>query len=100
MIVGIDKSPLAAKRYRVTMDNGNTYDFGLKTGYTYTDGAGIYVRDNYRKRHLANKTEQRLIENLVPSPSLFAYYLLWGPHTSLKQNIKYLNSQWAKKHLG
>jgi hypothetical protein len=30
------------------------------------------------RRHLGNKKEKYLIDHLIPSPSLFSYYLLWG----------------------
>lgn len=94
MIVKIEKSPLKHKRYRVIMDNGKHYDFGLDTGSTYIDHKDIIKRDNYRKRHLANKTEKILITNLVPSPSLMSYYILWGDYTNIRHNIEALNKLW------
>ena len=98
MIVKIERSPVALKRFRVVMDNGNKYDFGYSTGKTYIDGRTMVERENYRKRHLANPIEKRLITNLVPSPSLFAYYLLWGPSAHLPRNVAHLNNLWEKKH--
>ena len=98
MIIKIDKSPVAMKRFRVTLDNGNKYDFGYLGGRTYIDGRSLVDRNAYRARHLGNQIEKRLISNLVPSPSLFAYYLLWGSSTNLQKNIEYLNNLWAKKH--
>lgn len=100
MIVKIERSPVSLKRFRVTMDNGKHYDFGYHTGKTYIDGRTMTERENYRKRHLANPIEKRLITNLVPSPSLFAYYLLWGPSASLPKNVTHLNKLWKDKHLG
>lgn len=105
MIVKVEPSILKTKRYTAIMDNGKKYHFGYKgpdgkTGFTYIDGASIAVRDNYRKRHLANPIEKKLIENVIASPSLFAFHLLWGITTSLRENIKYLNNLWKKKHLG
>jgi hypothetical protein len=97
MIVKIDESPLKNKRYRVTLDNGKTYDFGLKGGSTYIDHKDKNKRENYRKRHIANTTERNLIEYLVPSPALFSYALLWGPYTSLQENIAHLNATWVAK---
>ena len=98
MITKISQSPLLNKRYRVFMDNGKYYDFGLKGGSTYLDHRSLLKRENYRKRHLANSVEKTLIENLVPSPALFSYYLLWGKYTDLDKNISYLNNLWKKKH--
>jgi hypothetical protein len=91
-IIKIEASPLKNKRYRVYLDNGLNYDFGLKNGSTYIDHKDAIKRTNYLKRHMANKIESKLIKNLVPSPSLFSAYLLWGKSTNLKDNIDYLNN--------
>jgi hypothetical protein len=96
MIVKVVSSPLKMKKYRATMDNGKTFDFGLNGSSTYLDHKDLLKRENYRKRHLGNKTEKQLINNLVPSASLLSYYLLWGETTDLQKNIKYLNSLWKK----
>jgi len=98
MIVKIQDSPIQYKRYRVWMDDGKHYDFGLFDGDTYIDHHDKQKRLNYLKRHLANETEKKLIENLVPSPALFSALLLWGKHTSLRANIDELNKMWKKKH--
>jgi len=99
MITKVESSPLPNKRFRVFMDNGKSYDFGLKSGSTYIDHHDMTKRLNYLKRHLANETENTLIKNLVPSPSLFSAYLLWGKYTTLEQNVHFLNSLWEKKHM-
>lgn len=98
MIVKVEKSPVKYKRYRVTMDNGKTYDFGLLGGETYIDHRDANKRRNYWLRHYANATEKELIDNLVPSPSLFSAYLLWGAHTTLDKNVTELNNLWKIKH--
>ena len=98
MIIKIESSPISHKRFRVFMDNGKYYDFGLKGGSTYINHHDMTKRLNYLKRHLANETENTLIKNLVPSPSLFSAYLLWGKYTTLEQNIHFLNELWKKKH--
>lgn len=98
MIVKITNSPKQYKRYRVFLDNDTHYDFGLKNGSTYIDHKDKVKRENYLKRHLANKTENDLIKNLVPSPSLFSAYLLWGPSTDLQTNINELNKLFKQKH--
>ena len=98
MIVEIKNSPLEFKRYRVIMDNGKKYDFGLKGGRTYIDHHNKMLRKNYWKRHLGNPTEKKLIQNLVPSPALFSAVLLWGNYTTLKENAEDLNKMWTKKH--
>jgi hypothetical protein len=98
MIVKIENSPIPHKRFRVFMDNGKHYDFGLDTGSTFIDHQNIQKRDNYIKRHLANSTERLLNENLVPSPSLFSMFLLWGKYPDLGKNIEFLNNLWKIKH--
>lgn len=98
MIVDIKSSPRLDKRFRVTMDDGKTYDFGYRTGMTYIDHHSKTLRENYRKRHYANPTEKKLIDNLIPSPSLFAMKILWGDSTSIKKNIDELNNLWKKKY--
>jgi hypothetical protein len=97
MIVNISPSKRINKRYQVLMDNGKTYDFGLKDGSTYLDHKDETLRKNYWLRHLGNNTEQKLIENLVPSPSLFSAYLLWGPYTNINKNISNLNNLWLNR---
>ena len=92
MIRQITDSPIKNKKYRAYIDNGKYYDFGLKGSSTYLDHKNIKIRDNYRKRHLGNKAENNLINNLIMSPSLLSYYLLWGPYTELDENIKFLNN--------
>ena len=91
MIVEITDSKKPSKRFCVTMDNGKRFDFGLKNGSTYIDHHDKRLRTNYWKRHLANRTEHRLISDLIPSPALFSAMLLWGDSTSLNINIENLN---------
>jgi hypothetical protein len=98
MIVDIQPSPVKYKRYRVTMDNGKEYDFGLDTGSTYIDHHNKIKRLNYWSRHYSNPTERRLIDNLVPSPALFSALLLWGESTDINKNINHLNMLWKQKH--
>lgn len=97
MIIKFEPSPLPSKRFRVYMDDGKHYDFGFPTGITYIDHKNKTLRENYRKRHLANPIEKRLNDNLVPSPSLFAMAILWGKYDNVRDNIDYLNRLWEKK---
>ena len=90
-IIKLIKSKRQNKRYRVYLENNDHYDFGLDTGKTYIDHQNITKRDNYRKRHLGNDTEKHLIKNLIPSPALFSYYILWGDSTDINKNINILN---------
>ena len=99
-IMKIDRSNKLGKRFKVILNNGEEYNFGQefsdgKHPQTYIDGASKEKRDNYIKRHLGNKTENQLINNLVPSPSLFSMYLLWNT-PNIDENIKILNGMFKK----
>jgi len=91
MIQEVITSPLKTKKYRALMSDGSKIDFGLKGSSTYLDHKDEIKRTNYRVRHLANDREHYLIKNVIPSPALLSFYLLWGPYTILDHNIKYLN---------
>jgi hypothetical protein len=69
-------------------------DFGAENGHTFLDHHDLKKRENYRKRHLANKTEKERIENYIPSPATFSYYLLWGDSDDLLENIIQLQKDW------
>lgn len=101
MILSVRPSTLKNKRYMAVFRKPDgterIYHFGYKYpngsyGYTYIDGADETVRENYRKRHLANATENQLIKSLTPSASLFSYYLLWGNSRDIQKNITHLNN--------
>jgi hypothetical protein len=98
MIVKITLSPVKHKRFRayIIRKNGRTeyFDFGLDGGKTFIDGRSEQERANYIARHLGNKTEEQLITNLVPSPSVLSRFLLWGKSRDLETNVKYLNNLW------
>jgi len=95
-IVDIEMSMRKDKRFKLTMKNGDIYHFGLDSGSTYIDHHNKKKRENYRKRHYANDIERLCIDNLIPSPALFSYYLLWGDHTDLKSNMDALNKKFKK----
>jgi hypothetical protein len=90
-IVSITHSPLKTKRFRIYLDNNKHYDFGLKTGQTYIDHQDKVKRHNYQVRHYNLKKEQPFIQNLIASPALFSYYILWGETSDINKNIKLLN---------
>lgn len=92
-IIKLESSPSKLKRYRVTLQDGSHFDFGLRGGHTFIDGENEKVRNNYRLRHLANETENRLIKNYIPSPATFSYWILWGDSQSLEKNIQILNKK-------
>ena len=102
-IFKIERSNRLSKRFKAVMDNQKEYHFGQEHSdgshpITYVDGATKEKRNNYLKRHFANKIEANLIQNLIPSPSLFSYYLLWNT-PSLNENVKILNNLWRNRRL-
>ena len=98
MIVNIEPSKIKNKRFEVTLDNGRKFNFGLKDDQTYIDHHDKVKREYYLKLYLANKIENKLINDLIPSPALFSAFLLWGPSTSLEENIKQLNNLMSHKN--
>ena len=88
-ITGYGFSNVKGKRFFVQINN-NMYHFGYKFGQTFLDHKDEKKKEGYHKRHLGNKTERRRIENFIPSPALFSFFLLWNT-TDLLENIKYLN---------
>lgn len=99
-LLRVNKSPRQYKRFRILIRDNNVekhYDFGLKGGSTYIDHHDKDKREAYLKRHLANPIENRLINNLIPSPALFSAKLLWGQSTSLSTNLSSLQREFDKK---
>ena len=98
-IIDVINSDKDKKRLKVILNNGKSYDFGLRGASTYIDHHDKQKRANYLKRHIASPLEKNLIINLVPSPALFSAGLLWGPNESLDDNIKHLNSVFEKYNI-
>jgi len=94
-IVSYEKSNRKDKKYKVTLDDGKSYHFGLKNSVTYIEGASKQTREAFLARHLNNPLEKKLIENLIPSPALFSVYLLWQT-PSLEKNVDMLNRLFSK----
>ena len=90
-IIKVEYSPTSTKRFRVFLNNGDTYDYGDKNAETFLDHHSTERRQRYQDRHLANPQEKHLIENIIPSPALFSYYLSWGRSVKIQDNIKDLN---------
>jgi hypothetical protein len=94
-IIDVERSSNHDKRFKICLNDGKTYHFGLKDGHTFIDHQDKKIRSAYRARHYP--LEKRLIDNLEPSPALFSYYILWGPYTSLDKNVNYLNGLFKRK---
>jgi hypothetical protein len=91
-IVSLEKSNRKNKKYKVIMSDGKEYHFGLKDSITYVEGASKEKRDAFLIRHINNPLEKDLIENMIPSPALFSFWLLWNTN-DLNKNIKILNKK-------
>ena len=86
------------KRFTAILNGGRLFSFGVERGHTYIDHHDTTKRDNYRKRHFISSRQRPLLEHLTPSPSVLAFYILWGQSTSLETNVEYLNRLWQKIH--
>jgi len=91
-ILRVEKSNVANKKYVATLDDGSRINFGSALSTTYTEGATSQKKYAYQQRHLANAVEKHRIENLIPSPALLSYYLLWNT-PDLQYNVKVLNNK-------
>ena len=101
MIINLNNSTRKNKRFVaivITKDGSQIIHFGLRGGNTYIDTATEEERKNYRLRHYNNVKENMLIRELIPSPSLLSYFLLWGNSRNLKKNVEHLNQLWKKKY--
>ena len=90
LIKSIHPSTKSQKRFMIIYNNKKIH-FGLKDGSTFIDHNDIIKRNNYRKRHYSNSKEKYLIDNLIISPSVLSYYILWGNYPDLNKNIQDLN---------
>jgi hypothetical protein len=87
----ITSSAKKNKRFKVILENGDSYDFGLLDGSTYVDHGDKAKRYAYWARHYGNDREAELIDSLTPSPALYSAYILWGTSKSIQKNIRELN---------
>ena len=92
-IIKVEPSSSKNKRFKVSLDDGSSFHFGLKGGSTYLDHKDETKRKNYRLRHRSNPLEKYLIDHFKPSAALFSYYLLWGDSVDMQKNIKWLNKK-------
>ena len=88
-IIKLEDSHLKTKRFKVYLDDGTHYNFGLKDGETYLDHHDKVKRENYRRRHYNSVKEQPYIKNIIPSPALFSFYLIIS---SVENTVFFCNS--------
>ena len=82
------------KRFAAIYDD-KVYYFGSPTGTTFIDGATEKQKDNYKKRHYANAVEKHRIDNLIMSPALLSWFLLWNT-PNLTENVRILEGLLAR----
>ena len=103
MVISIEElvtSTRKDKRFKITLnENGKTttYHFGLKNSKTFIDHGDENKREAYLARHMANKKENYLISNLIPSPALFSAKLLWGQSMDIIRNLIGLQKEFNLK---
>lgn len=100
-ISGLRLSKKKDKRYIIYITDGKevkSYNFGQKGGSTFIDHGDEAKRQAYLARHLANKNEKELVDNLIPSPALFSTMLLWGTNKSLSENVAILQKMFDVKY--
>jgi hypothetical protein len=99
-IVELINSTRKDKRFKITLNEDGkitTYNFGLKSGTTFIDHGDEAKKKAYLARHMGNKTEKKLISNLIPSPALFSAKLLWGQTTDIISNLIGLQKEFNLK---
>ena len=99
-IVELINSTRNDKRFKITLnENGKTttYHFGSKNSKTFIDHGDEAKKKAYLARHMANKKENYLISNLIPSPALFSAKLLWGHTMDIISNLIGLQKEFNLK---
>jgi len=89
-IIRLERSKTKGKKYTAILNDGKKINFGSDVSTTYVEGASKEKKESYIKRHLGNDVERNRINNLILSPALLSYYLLWNTN-NLEENIKILN---------
>lgn len=100
-IIELLPSHLETKRFKIVLKVDNheyTFNFGDRNGHTFIDHGDERKREAYRARHYGNPTEKFRIDNLVPSPSLFSWKLLWGDSPDLLDNLVELQREFNSKY--
>ena len=92
MIISVKKSDKPNKKYVATfkLEDGTKRrtHFGQKGSKTYLDHKDEVKRDAYRKRHAVDlETDDALRAGYL------SYFLLWGDHTNLRDNVKAYNKR-------
>ncbi len=90
-LLKVGRSDRPLKKYVATFEidgKTKTVHFGSATSKTYLDHHDTTKRENYIKRH---KVRENFNDPLTAGS--LSKHLLWGPTTSLQQNIKLFKKQ-------
>lgn len=88
----ITASPLKTKKWRATFKDGTHTDFGDPNYEDYTQHKDEKRRELYKQRH------KKDLETKNPRKAGFlSYYILWGPSTSIEENIRQYKRMFGDK---
>jgi hypothetical protein len=90
-------SPCGLFRYSALFQK-KIYYFGHPEISTFVDGNSLLVRDKYIQLCLENEEKNKQIHQLIPSNTLFEYYILWGHSRNIEVNTDHLNAMLCKKY--
>lgn len=76
-------SPLKTKKWRAIFTDGTHTDFGDPNYEDYTQHKDEKRRELYKQRH-----KKDLETNNPRKAGFLSYYILWGPSTSIEENIR------------
>lgn len=69
------------KKYVATFSSGPPVHFGDSRYSDYT----MHGDNDRRRRYIARHSKS--LNNVPNTPGMLSLYLLWGPHTSLRENV-------------
>lgn len=84
-LVSVKRATRPTKKYTAVFSDGQrqkSVSFGAAGYDDYTTSHDTAQRDRYRQRHAKD-----LLLRDPTKPGYLSYYLLWGPSTSLQDNI-------------
>lgn len=84
-------SSAKGKRLTAVFDNGKEVHFGLKGGSTYVDHHRVDLREAYLARHRVREDF-----NDPYTPGALSARILWGPHTSIRENLAAFKKRFGK----
>lgn len=86
------KSPAPKKKWRAIFSDGSHADFGHSDYEDYTQHGDEERRRLYKQRH------KKDLETGDPRrPGFLSYFILWGPTTSLQENVRLYKKRFGSK---